>query len=934
MKYGWKKITVIGSFIVIYSIGMYFGIMTLFPDNLLHTRTVLFAPSGNGGYYLIDDAINSNLPQPSDIYFYGYGNLTIEKHSVLWSQDGFGLNLTVLTENVDIFPISGKVYLYEQNSTTAGVRFRTKDLGTTRVISLLYPFLLSTNTTLPLNSASNLSAQGFQGRVINTSDFFYWPENANCEKPFHIGEISGKANRIWMRTLENGNITSFYAYGTELRQSTIFSKQYDTLKPILLSYDADIPELTPIFNTNTVPTTHRTQSTPIPLPLNPTQIHPVLYCNSSQLQSLESRINGTIEGPWARWYAMIHPDWSTLLDRAFRIWYLNATNPVLLSEEEITSTINALLDIRSLEPFTQNLHRGDRTNEFILAYDFLYNFMLPSQRTQFETDAFAITYPAADAWISRTMPDNNHQLVSLSGYGLLGLVTGNRTMVQFVQDRIDHYFSDFIRAEGACFEEMSYADYTFEHTTRFMYALQKMGGYNYFRDENFLHFLNYTTYTRMPDGSHALFEDSHPEVDLSPILLRALTQVHAVDGNLASRMRWYVDQKGLENVNSWAIVHHLLMLDQNILPEPVYPDTPWNGSYYFFDSGQAGLGTGQQSNDTMLVLSNKAYTQMHGHYDENSVEFWAYGVKILTNAGYPGFGAPGHSHAVSTKANNAVIISGHEQARLESDGFRDAVFSKSLQAITSPNSRSYIHPLGWSVFPWWSLLLVISCLFSAIIISPKYSENHADPPINSPDAKKTLKYSLFISLTLLMSSGFLLTLVRLLPYIQKIVQHMEANPQTRSLFLKIVPIAFWTSIVLGLIGSVIQIAVTFRSLQKYRISYSRIVTYLGVYSLVVLLVWQTIGYLSLLWGLEQLITQGSTILRLLEYIIHVLIYFWYFIILLMGVRIMLALLIIKEPRFIRKILIHGLFGIVLFIGLTITLGTLIPIIPVEAGNFK
>jgi hypothetical protein len=79
--------------------------------------------------------------------------------------------------------------------------------------------------------------------------------------------------------------------------------------------------------------------------------------------------------------------------------------------------------------------------------------MTPTQRISFEKDVFDITYPAADALLYNVMPDNNHRLVSLSAYGLLGIITGNQTMVNLVQSCIDHFLTNFIRAEGACFME-------------------------------------------------------------------------------------------------------------------------------------------------------------------------------------------------------------------------------------------------------------------------------------------------------------------------------------------------------------------------------------------------------------------------------------------------------------------------------------------------
>jgi hypothetical protein len=205
----WNRPVTICVLFICVGFGTYCGINTIFPDDLGHTRTILFVPQNNGGYYIIDDVIESHIYASSDLYFYGMGVLTRGENSVCWKRDGVGLNLTILSQNVELIPITGKVYYHEQNTTTFGIRLHTFDKGSTRVVSLLYPFN-DNSDSLPITKNDDLLEFGLEGWNINKTDSFFCSNKDNPFVSVQIQSISGQTNRMWLRHNENGDLSSIY----------------------------------------------------------------------------------------------------------------------------------------------------------------------------------------------------------------------------------------------------------------------------------------------------------------------------------------------------------------------------------------------------------------------------------------------------------------------------------------------------------------------------------------------------------------------------------------------------------------------------------------------------------------------------------------------------------------------------------------------------
>lgn len=676
-----------------------------FPDSQGFTRNVVYVKNSESGYYIIDDEIKAPFYSGSNIYFYGLGSLIINGQSAEWKIDDIVLNLTVLYPEVKITAIEGKVYqdtsVYD---ITYGVKIEPTQTGLNRVISVLYPYnITKEGPTFSEISHEIDSNNKFKGWVINNTDYiiipikgkqyFYDYPTTHQNVPFLMNDLNYKGiqsstHRILFRLNETEEPEFIYSYGTNIVYNSVSTGDFSTIESLEWNQNQDYQ----VFSNDDellIPSKSTTSSSapPSTSSLN----HPFLFFNDSQKADLQDKIDGTIPGPWQYWYSNIGY-WSSQLERTFKAYMEDDIS-------SINSIISELLNMENtLEPFRQNLERGSKIIDYIVTYDILYNFMTTEQRNEFEQMAYRMTYPSADSIINNVCPNNNHKLVSLCAYGVLGLVLNNASMIQLMQSQIDHYLNDLTTRGGIGFEGPSYAEYTYKYATRFMYALNKVGGYNYYHDPNFIDVLNYTLRSRCPDGTHALFEDAHAGVTISALALQSISQVQDNYPTLASNLRWYAEQYGYNNIWQSGIFYNIIMFNET--GTSVEPDSGFDGSFVYFEGGIAGLGSGQKNNDTMIVISNKPYYQSHAHYDENSFELWAYGKKFLTNAGYPNYGAEGHTFALSTSSNNAITIGNHPQYLIQSDGFKLFHYSKNLQVIESPCYLSYEHAISFAHFPW------------------------------------------------------------------------------------------------------------------------------------------------------------------------------------------------------------------------------------------
>lgn len=965
LKENKKQIFTIGVIILsLVSMGLF--INYLFPDSQGFTRNVLYIKDSQSGYYIIDDEIKAPFYSRSNIYFYGLGALTINGQSAEWQIDDIVLNLTVLYPEVKISAIEGKVYqstsVYD---VTYGINIEPIQKGINRVVSVLYPY----NITKYRPTYNEISHEvdvnnNFKGWVINNTDYiiipikgkqyFYDYSTTHQKVPFIINDlnyhgIQSSTHRIMFRLNETEQPEFIYSYGTNIRYNSLSVGDFSTIQSLEWN---EIQDYQIFSNDNEldIPSKSTTISStpPSSFGLN----HPFLFFNESQKADLQDKIDGTIPGPWQFWHSTIGP-WSSQLERAFKA-YLEDDVPT------INNIILELLNMEStLEPFRQNLERGTKIIDYIVTYDILYNYMTPTQRDTFEQMAFRMTYPSADSIINNVCPNNNHKLVSLCAYGVLGLVLNNASMIQLMQNQIDHYLNKLTSRGGIGFEGPSYAEYTYKYATRFMYALKNIGGYNYYHDPNFIDVLNYTLRSRCPDGTHALFEDAHAGVTISGLVLQSISQVQDEYPILASNLRWYAEQYGYNNIWQSGIFYNIVMFNET--GSSTEPDSGFDGSFIYFEGGIAGLGSGQKNNDTMLVISNKPYYQSHAHYDENSLEFWAYGKKFLTNAGYPNYGADGHSYALSTSSNNAITIGNHPQYLIQSDGFKLFHYSENLQVIESPCYLSYEHSISFAHFPWiqiFSFVFVLSLIQTWLKcknmlrneerLYNKYIETRISR-IHQVESNynriKRVNSILWLLASYIQCIGFIMLFTRLKSYIMKGISHLEYYPEQK---LQFQTYFGYLILVLSLITVLI---VCFRTAKRsnffnrirnisnstpdptnkeFRIEINKQI-FLSMF-LIFSLIWALLLNVIIYQGLFQLLinffTEGSTIQNFLSQAIGFILILWYFMFLVIIIRYLLFLCITPSNESLKRIIkrdINQIIGIALFILVGVFVGQHIPI---------
>lgn len=867
-----RKFIKIFIFILIFAsplIGGGFLVDHLFPDDQGFSRSVLYVDNDSGGYYIIDDQIERQGQESIEVFFHVFGTRTINDttQSASWLIGDKRLNLTVLYPQVKIEGIQGKVFKNDEISyKTHGVKITPLDSEDARIVSVFSP---GNDTIHDLNITRHEGLEATNPEFIfwsiNTTDIIGIPvkgdkisisRGTNQDQRIFQGNvqafgITAKCNRLFFRLKSPGEVSEISAYGTDL---TYDDGQLSSETPKNMIWDSKGKSFMYTCDDDLgLPDKIQTRSTEAP---DTSEInHPFLYIEAEKKKDIESRINGSIPGPWVDWFNSISYEWSGIEDRAFKAYMEDESSESKTIIDEMLNMTQDLLPIR------QNLHRGSKVFGYILAFDFLYNYMSESERNDFKAQALEITYPSADAIINNVCPNNNHKVVSLSAYGMLGLVLDDAEMISLMQEQLDLYLNHMIKRGGICFEGPSYVDYTFRYGIPFMFSLKKLGGYDYFNDPNFISLINYTLRSRAPDGNHSLFEDTHASPTLSGFMLLCANQIKHQWPDLAKNIEWYLEKYDKSSIWAGNRVNAIMMYNESGGSQAI--KQPLDGSFVYFDGGMSGLGSGQAENDTMLIISNKKYYQSHAHYDESSFELWALGVKFVSNAGYPHYGSTGHSYSVSTEANNAVLIGGDPQYLIRSDGFESFSSTSTVKSIESPCFLAYEHALSISHFNWIFIFSVVFLMaVSGILIQNLSSfsrflggqRENLENRFN-PRKESSLKKSGPIILFFLQFAGFMGIVYRMTPYLLKGIEHMEAYPDTKMLFENIL----WGAIVILSIATLVWLLIRRRMFSNVHDSKTKVdlAAKLAYYAIWVVMM-QTLMYMALIYFPESLLTEGST----------------------------------------------------------------------------
>lgn len=677
---------------------------SLFPDNGGYVRTVIFArPRGSmPGYYIVVDEVHSPAPWiPVELLFHGYGNLHVDGQMASWQAGRVSLNLTVATPAVSITKHAGKVYHSDQNETLEYVKVTPLQSGPCTVVTVLFPNNGSYSAPVVVTTTTGA------GIAVHVGDRDVLLINNNPGTTFTHEAIASDAKAVFYRTRFGDPGSAEYVV---VYQGTFCDVSGHRVCDAWTAGTSVYLNGSGIINENLNRRILAPEaSTPLNVDLS-TLAHPYLLFNASTLPALRARCNGTILGPWQGWYAALASKAQSLLalpedDFTGMDCAVVAFAGVL--EQNLTFIMKArdvlaTLDHRQ-DSYRQLINRGNDVVDFATAFDCVYTAIDTASRQDIARKLESLARPLYDDMDIVSL--NNWRPVMAGGLGITGLVLGNRSFVARAQEAVDFYLDECIRANGACFEGQSYLRYAWENALKFCMALRNLGGYDYLNSPRMLASLNFTVFSAAPDGRPPLYEDCTG----STLAREAMWTCGLVpDPVLGGNLRWYADK------TYWSFPEPYTLCAYASEVAPVQP-LPSTTSVAFADDDYAFLRSDWNSDALCLAISSKDYVQSHVHYDENSIELWAYGQKLLSNAGYPGFKNPGHAWTVDTESSNNVIIGNQGQMDQLANGIQSAVLTTFVDLVSADAFTCYRHPYSLTAQP--VLLATYIVLIAGLVLA-------------------------------------------------------------------------------------------------------------------------------------------------------------------------------------------------------------------------
>jgi len=666
---------------------------TIFPDNKGFTRHVMFIhpTESTDGYYILIDEIHTK--KSISFQFHSRGILEVGQSSATWVQDAIQMNCSFFGSQVDI--ITKLNYLYAGNNKEIHEYISVQPaLETQYLITVI--FFTNTTQGTPFNIIESQSGEIFT-LSINSSDHFVLNKNP-----------TSSARELWSFNKYQTD-AKFYLYreGSLLPENflvtsraTTFIKENTTLyngisTPLVLANDT--------YNVgyfSGLPTSPE-HSTPVDLSHYSS---PGLYFTEEELPELRSKI--AISGSqWETWYTQLSN--KSILTLAFQ-GQIEENPDYIIQAEQI---------LLNLKPFfneeyanQQDIDKSTFLIDYILAYDMIYSNISAQNRAIIGEILHDLVAPLYIHHKQDVEYWNNHLVVSAIAFGLAGIVLNISEWVQETQRSIDYYLNgNGIRPNGACYEGAHYAYFTFKYASKFFYALQHIGGYNYFTHPRYQAFLNYTVQSMAPTGEAPVFEDCQVNRTMNIIASLAMSNVHDSNPILAENLKFLYDRT---SPYEYEFVSQIILNYKNISSLSPYL-TGRNQGFVYPTDGYACFRSGWNSSDYYLILSNKNFLQSHVHQDENSFELYAFGKKWITNPGYPSWGWEGHDYTISAEGSNTAIIDGRGQFSHIGDGFTSAVQHELVDYVESPTKTTYLHP----AYPWnWMGFLIIYSILLIVVV--------------------------------------------------------------------------------------------------------------------------------------------------------------------------------------------------------------------------
>ncbi len=459
--------------------------------------------------------------------------------------------------------------------------------------------------------------------------------------------------------------------------------------------------------------------------------HPYLLFDTSQLKDLREKINN-FEPPWNSSYYSYISNINEIVNTDISSWdedqrveplrKLSLKFAIEGGQDYLEKIKEILLDMGSVENnYSNDLQRSYAVQAFSIAYDIIYKNISATERVEIENLLEKHAQPLS---LMDLYSDNNHRVVDAGALGLAGLILKNKEFIDTATETILIYLYDKNRADGASYEGQSYLSHAYINSIEFIYALKRLGAYNFFNNSRFLSSLDFMAHCLSPLSTPPLFEDATTSGFANEILLISASQIY--NQQLAKEYQWFWELRknntnliGLQNYN------YLLSSSPNFrsivcynVNNKIEPEKPINTSDIYKDSNMAFLRSGYSPDSLFLSFSCKNYTQSHPHYDENSFELWAYGAWLVINPGYPGWSNKDHDYTISTEASNTLLINNKGQLNRMASGFKSAIISPYFDMVQADATRAYNSPgsMAESVQVYVLMILIFSFLGISIIL--------------------------------------------------------------------------------------------------------------------------------------------------------------------------------------------------------------------------
>jgi len=774
-----KKIWKILVMILIYGALIFSNIVLIrafisdFPNNGGFSRNLIYIRPTNTtpGYYIIIDELNDiAITKGITTLFHGRGTLktNLTDQSATWSvksylnaSENVSLYLKYITPIQKINKKSG-LYVNEDNiyKETPYIEVSPK-LGTRISSAILYPL----NSTMSLPSIK----EGENYIWINNKDFILIQ---NTIKNKTINNITTDAKFLFLRKGLDGNLMAFLIIkGTLLIYNN--TRYYCNKTAQTVAWHNGTFQSSQSYHIKRYISKHK-------LSYISNFSHPFLYYNKTSFISIKQRVLNS--SPWKDWTGILKNKADSILKtnisaltppiQADDTIILAFMSQIMGNSSYLQKTKDFLKEINNITDYTgdsEHLRRSIALMKYVLAYDMVYQNL-----TSYEKDAYK-KYICNDAqvlydsfWVT---PRNNHKLILSGAIGLVGLTFNKLNWVQTAINAIDTYLNTNIKAEGGCYEGQGYSGYGFLNVLRFIYALKNVG-IDYFQDINFQNVFKFNINSTSPLGTIPIFEDTRRNPEVAEMCLWISPHVP-----FGVYLKWLYDRRSNQSATFSMLqpsISRLILYDSNVSSQ-----TPeWYSSGVYTDSGLAFLRSDWSTKAQYMSFSCKSYIQSHTHFDENSIELWAYGAYLLVNPGYGTFGDEHYPWIISTEASNTMLINNIGQIRENADGIENYIFSKSIDYVSGSALNIYNHPSSIDSHPGIFMflisilyLLIISLLLNGFIVwkSPngiikkpnfKSSESNAKIILNilllRPEIFTKINYMKNKKLQLIFISSFLI----------------------------------------------------------------------------------------------------------------------------------------------------------------------------------